>query len=70
MFWLSVAIAAAAIYLQRYVYPLVLIAVADVGLYWFYYREKWSWKALDRLAILFVINVLVYFSLGWFVRRL
>lgn len=69
MFWWSVAIAAAAIYLQRYVYPLVVVAVADVGLYWFYYREKWSWKALDRLAMLFVINVLIYFALNWAVRR-
>jgi hypothetical protein len=69
MFWLSVAIAAAAIYLQRYMYPLVLTAVADVGLCWLYYREKWSWKAFDRLAMLFIINVLIFLALGWVVRR-
>jgi hypothetical protein len=53
MFWWSVAIAAAAIYLQRYVYPRAVVAVADVGLYWLYYREKWSWRTSDRLAMLF-----------------
>ncbi len=70
MFWWSVLICALAIYSQRYVHPLALIAVADVGLFWLYYRQIWSWKSLDRLAALFVINVLLYLALNWVVHRI
>lgn len=70
MFWWSVVIAAAAIYFRAYVPPLALIAVADVGLFRLYFREVWSLKSLDRLAVLFLINVVIYLALSWIVRRL